>query len=209
MFGTTSPAGNEDPAIYAKKLQVVQNSADGIAEEYRKAIANRHSTENGVDLVGVVPQNISLATHTYGKDSKTTSDYVQEMNKLDQYICTTLNYPLALLGLDNSSDGLGSAKYEVAAGIAMGDAVMAQKYWAKNLITPLINQKALAERSITPKYQIEWEGGNLSDQASKANVRKTNAEATKLALEAYELANMNLPPEDREKVVEHLLEQIK
>jgi len=59
-----------------------------------------------------------------------------------------------------------------------------------------------------PKFKIVWSGGNLADQSAKVTTEKTQAEAMKILLEAYELANLNLPPDEREKVAEMIIRAI-
>jgi len=209
MFGFEKPANNEDPSIYNKKLEQLQAAADTIAASYRTAIANKHDKKQGVDLVGTIPASISMETHTYGSGSRETSNFVEEMDLYNRMIASTLKYPIALLGLDNGSDGLGSKKYEVAAENAMRDAEKVREYLSGNVITPILNQKMLTDRTKAPKYKILWSGGNLADQSAKVATEKTQAEAMKILLEAYELVNMNLPPDDSEDIAERIIRQIK
>ncbi len=91
----------------------------------------------------------------------------------------------------------------------MRDAEKVREYLSGNVITPILNQKMLTDRTKAPKYKILWSGGNLADQSAKVTTEKTQAEAMKILLEAYELVNMNLPPDESEDIAERIIRQIK
>lgn len=204
IFGFKIP-NNFDPAMGMKMTQDARNFADSAAAKYREAIANKNTKLNeGVDIVGVAPSDMTVASHTYGKDATSPPEFVSEAETYLKWAAASWGYPLALIGMDNGSDGLGSAKYAYAASIANLAAHNGQMYLSKNVIEPLISRRMLDERKKAPKFSIVWTGETLQDQKNNADIKKVEAETLKLQLEAYESALMNLTPDQQERVVREM-----
>lgn len=198
IFGFTQNQ-NLDPAMTKMLTDDARTYAESAASKYREAIANKNSKMNeGVDVVGVAPASMSVSSHTYGKDAKTTSDFVNESQTYLQWAASSWGYPLALIGMDSGGDGLGSQKYAYAASIANLSAATSQIYLGYNLIKPLIDKRMADERKLAPKdYRIVWSGQTLEDQRNQAEIKKIDAEAAKTTLDAWVVALQNLTPQEQ------------
>jgi hypothetical protein len=202
IFGFKLP-NNFDPAMGMKMTNEARNYAEAAAQKYREAIGDKQTKLNeGVDVVGVAPSDMSVTSHMYGKDVQFPSEFTDEVSLYLKWAASSWGYPLALIGMDDGSDGLGSAKYAYAAAIANLAAHNSQMYLSKNIIQPLIDRRMLDERKTAPReYRIVWTGKTLEDQKNEADVAKVKAETLKLQLEAYEMALMNLSPAEQEAIV--------
>lgn len=205
MFGFKTQGGL-DPMLSKYMTDDARNYAMAAADKYREAIANKNTKLNeGVDVVGVAPAEMSVSSHTYGQGAQSPPNFQLEVELYLKWAASSWGYPLALLGMDDGSDGLGSAKYAYAAAIANLAAHNSQVYLSKNIVQPLIDRRMLDERKTAPKeYRIVWTGKTLEDQKSESEIKKVEAETLKLQLEAYEMALMSLTPDEQEAVVRKL-----
>ena len=205
MFGFSLPTAL-DPAMYSMMTDDARNYANQAANAYKEAIANKNTKLNaGVDVVGVAPANMTISSHSYGKDAQSPPNFQLEAPMYLQWAASSWGYPLALIGMDSGGDGLGSQKYAYAAATANLAAATSQIYLSQNIIQPLIDRRMLDERTTAPKgYRIVWSGKTLEDQAKESEIKKMEAETAKTTIEAWASALMNLSPQEQQTFRERL-----